>query len=61
MWTKILNWFKNLFTGWYVKEQFNASDVKNALDTLMSYVDQDKNGKFSIRDIVKIFKDLMKK
>lgn len=56
---KIWSWIKNLFTSWYTKEIDNKELIaylKNAIACL----DMDKNGKTSIKEVVKTIIDMIK-
>lgn len=56
---KIWNWIKDLFTSWYTKEIDNK-DLITYLENAITYLDIDKNGKTSIKDVVKTFKNIIK-
>lgn len=56
---KIWNWIKNLFTSWYTKEIDNK-EVVSYLENAIAYLDMDKNGKTSIKEIVDTIKNIIK-
>lgn len=56
---KIWNWIKNLFISWYTKEIDNK-EVVAYLENAIAYLDMDKNGKTSIKEIADYIKDLIK-
>ncbi len=56
---KIWNWIKNLFISWYTKEIDNK-EVVAYLENAIAYLDMDKNGKTSIKEVVDTIKSIIK-
>ena len=56
---KIWNWIKNLFISWYTKEIDNK-EVVAYLENAIAYLDMDKNGKTSIKEVVDTIKNIIK-
>lgn len=56
---KIWNWIKNLFTSWYTKEIDNK-EVVAYLENAIAYLDMDKNGKTSIKEVVDTIKSIIR-
>lgn len=56
---KIWSWIKNLFTSWYTKEIDNK-EVVSYLENAIAYLDMDKNGKTSIKEIAEYIKSIIK-
>lgn len=56
---KIWNWIKNLFTSWYTKEIDNK-EVVAYLENAIVYLDMDKNGKTSIKEVVDTIKSIIR-
>ena len=52
---KFWNWLKNLLTKEYTKEQFKKDEIINWLDLKLP-----KKKSFSLKDVVKMLKDLIK-
>lgn len=60
MWTKIWQWLKNLFCSWYSKERWTTEQMKSILDEVITFLDADKNGNVSIKEIVDTIINLTK-
>ncbi len=56
---KIWNWIKNLFISWYTKEIDNK-EVVAYLENAIAYLDMDKNGKTSIKEVVDTIKSIIR-
>lgn len=59
LFNKIWSWIKNLFTSWYTKEIDNK-DLIAYLENAIAYLDVDKNGKTSIKEVIKTIRNIIK-
>lgn len=59
LFNKIWNWIKNLFISWYTKEIDNK-EVVAYLENAIAYLDMDKNGKTSIKELVDTIKSIIR-
>lgn len=59
LFNKIWSWIKNLFTSWYTKEIDNKELIAY-LENAIAYLDVDKNGKTSIKEVIKTIRNIIK-
>lgn len=59
LFNKIWSWIKNLFTSWYTKEIDNKELIAY-LENAIAYLDVDKNGKTSIKEVIKTIRNIIR-
>lgn len=56
----IWDFVKALFNRSLNKDRFSVDDIHSVCDTLLGYLDADKNGMISYRELLKMIRDLFK-
>lgn len=55
----MFNWIKNLFVKWFKKDRYKVETLRPYFDDLITFLDVDKNGYVSYKEIVDLFKNLL--
>lgn len=54
-----MEWLKKLFIKWFKKDRYKVDSLRPYFDDLITFLDADKNGYISYKELVDLFKDLL--
>ena len=49
----VMKWLKDFFIRWFKRDRYSIEQIHSCFDSLLTFIDADKNGYVSLHEVIK--------